>query len=312
MAHKKAGGSSRNGRDSAGQRLGVKKFGGQAIAAGNVIVRQRGTKFYPRRECRHGQGPHAVRDARRQGQFREGFKRRTYVSVLRRRRRTRDIGGSTTRPPNKLAAHHAREDGPPSSLFCSLAGGDCHVVLQTGDRATALTGKPKRRAMSRHNRADRRLGRGEESRTACRIPISRRMRGLLAKSTEGRARAKAINFAITRKPDGALLQGQCGLHLRESGNFEIGYWLGKPYWNRATPAKRRARLVSFALPRTQGDGWWRAGFTTIRRRAACWPSWAASPTGAEQRDCLARGHTVYCHRDVRPREVSGRRRWRRE
>jgi large subunit ribosomal protein L27 len=47
MAHKKAGGSSRNGRDSAGQRLGVKKFGGEAIAAGNVIVRQRGTKFFP-------------------------------------------------------------------------------------------------------------------------------------------------------------------------------------------------------------------------------------------------------------------------
>ncbi len=46
MAHKKAGGSSRNGRDSAGQRLGVKKFGGQKVLAGNIIVRQRGTKFY--------------------------------------------------------------------------------------------------------------------------------------------------------------------------------------------------------------------------------------------------------------------------
>jgi len=47
MAHKKAGGSSRNGRDSAGRRLGVKKFGGEAVIAGNIIVRQRGTKFYP-------------------------------------------------------------------------------------------------------------------------------------------------------------------------------------------------------------------------------------------------------------------------
>ena len=47
MAHKKSGGSSRNGRDSAGRRLGVKKFGGEAVAAGNIIVRQRGTKFYP-------------------------------------------------------------------------------------------------------------------------------------------------------------------------------------------------------------------------------------------------------------------------
>jgi large subunit ribosomal protein L27 len=47
MAHKKAGGSSRNGRDTAGRRLGVKKFGGQSVLAGNIIVRQRGTKFHP-------------------------------------------------------------------------------------------------------------------------------------------------------------------------------------------------------------------------------------------------------------------------
>jgi large subunit ribosomal protein L27 len=47
MAHKKAGGSSRNGRDSAGKRLGVKKFGGEAVVPGNIIVRQRGTKWRP-------------------------------------------------------------------------------------------------------------------------------------------------------------------------------------------------------------------------------------------------------------------------
>ena len=47
MAHKKSGGSSRNGRDSAGRRLGVKKFGGEAVLAGNILVRQRGTKFWP-------------------------------------------------------------------------------------------------------------------------------------------------------------------------------------------------------------------------------------------------------------------------
>ena len=47
MATKKAGGSSRNGRDSAGRRLGVKKFGGQLVIPGNIIVRQRGTKFHP-------------------------------------------------------------------------------------------------------------------------------------------------------------------------------------------------------------------------------------------------------------------------
>ena len=47
MAHKKAGGSSRNGRDTAGRRLGIKKFGGERVLAGNIIVRQRGTKWHP-------------------------------------------------------------------------------------------------------------------------------------------------------------------------------------------------------------------------------------------------------------------------
>jgi len=47
MAHKKAGGSTRNGRDSQSKRLGVKKFGGEQVIAGNIIIRQRGTKFHP-------------------------------------------------------------------------------------------------------------------------------------------------------------------------------------------------------------------------------------------------------------------------
>jgi large subunit ribosomal protein L27 len=81
MAHKKAGGSSRNGRDSAGQRLGVKLFGGQAIEAGNIIVRQRGTQFHPGENVGMGKDHtlFALRDGR--VEFRKGFKRRTYVSV---------------------------------------------------------------------------------------------------------------------------------------------------------------------------------------------------------------------------------------
>ncbi len=54
MAHKKAGSSSRNGRDSVGQRLGVKRFGGQAVLAGNILVRQHGTQFHPGRNCGMG------------------------------------------------------------------------------------------------------------------------------------------------------------------------------------------------------------------------------------------------------------------
>jgi len=82
MAHKKAGGSSRNGRDSAGQRLGVKMFGGEKIEGGNVIVRQRGTKFFAGENV--GMGKDHTLYAKCDGKvaFREGFKRRTFVSVL--------------------------------------------------------------------------------------------------------------------------------------------------------------------------------------------------------------------------------------
>lgn len=81
MAHKKAGGSSRNGRDSAGRRLGVKKYGGQAVLAGNIIVRQRGTKFHPGQNV--GMGKDHTLFALEEGEvkFEKGFKRRTFVSV---------------------------------------------------------------------------------------------------------------------------------------------------------------------------------------------------------------------------------------
>ncbi len=62
MAHKKAGGSTRNGRDSHSKRLGVKKFGGEDVLAGNILIRQRGTVYRARRECRHRDRPHAVRN----------------------------------------------------------------------------------------------------------------------------------------------------------------------------------------------------------------------------------------------------------
>ena len=81
MAHKKAGGSSRNGRDSAGRRLGVKKFGGQEVVGGNIIVRQRGTKVYPGRNV--GMGKDHTLFALVDGRvtFHEGKLGRKYVSV---------------------------------------------------------------------------------------------------------------------------------------------------------------------------------------------------------------------------------------
>ena len=82
MAHKKAGGSSRNGRDSPGQRMGVKMFGGQPISAGNIIVRQRGTKFHAGDNVGMGRDHTLFATADGTVQFREGYKRRTYVSVV--------------------------------------------------------------------------------------------------------------------------------------------------------------------------------------------------------------------------------------
>ncbi|MGN7867658.1 50S ribosomal protein L27 [Paracoccus haematequi] len=82
MAHKKAGGSSRNGRDSAGRRLGVKLFGGQEATAGNIIVRQRGTKWWAGDNV--GMGKDHTLFALTDGQvtFKKGLKGRTFISVV--------------------------------------------------------------------------------------------------------------------------------------------------------------------------------------------------------------------------------------
>jgi large subunit ribosomal protein L27 len=81
MAHKKAGGSSRNGRDSAGRRLGVKRFGGEGVNGGEILVRQRGTKFHPGANV--GLGRDHTLFAKCQGAVAFATKRdgRTYVSI---------------------------------------------------------------------------------------------------------------------------------------------------------------------------------------------------------------------------------------
>ncbi|MGE3147923.1 MAG: 50S ribosomal protein L27 [Pseudorhodoplanes sp.] len=82
MAHKKAGGSSRNGRDTAGRRLGIKLFGGQEAVAGNILARQRGTKWHAGQNVGMGKDHtlFALTDGR--VQFDTKAKGRTYISVL--------------------------------------------------------------------------------------------------------------------------------------------------------------------------------------------------------------------------------------
>ncbi len=82
MAHKKAGGSSRNGRDSAGRRLGVKLYGGQLAAPGNIIVRQRGTTWFPGEGVGMGTDHTIFAVVEGRVTFKKGLKGRTFISVL--------------------------------------------------------------------------------------------------------------------------------------------------------------------------------------------------------------------------------------
>lgn len=82
MAHKKAGGSSRNGRDTAGRRLGVKCFGGESVVTGNIIVRQRGTSYKQGKNVGIGKDHTLFALVDGVVQFGSGVKDRTYVSIL--------------------------------------------------------------------------------------------------------------------------------------------------------------------------------------------------------------------------------------
>jgi large subunit ribosomal protein L27 len=82
MAHKKAGGSSRNGRDTAGRRLGVKKFGGEKVISGNIIIRQRGTKWHPGENVGMGKDHTLFATTEGNVRFDKGRLGRTYVSVI--------------------------------------------------------------------------------------------------------------------------------------------------------------------------------------------------------------------------------------
>ena len=82
MAHKKAGGSSRNGRDWAGRRLGVKKFGGENVISGNIIVRQRGTKWWPGNNVGIGKDHTIFATSDGKVKFHKGLKGRTFISII--------------------------------------------------------------------------------------------------------------------------------------------------------------------------------------------------------------------------------------
>ena len=81
MAHKKAGGSTNNGRDSVSKRLGVKRFGGQAVLAGNILVRQRGTKFHPGTNVRKGKKVNILKFKRRKHSMKQQGHRQLFTEI---------------------------------------------------------------------------------------------------------------------------------------------------------------------------------------------------------------------------------------
>ncbi len=111
MAHKKAGGSSRNGRDSDGRRLGVKKFGGEQVVSGMILVRQRGTKFHPGRNVGMGTDHTLFATVAGEVAFECKGAGRQYVTVVA-QKRGRMNGGDATSPAAATAPADGLEDPP--------------------------------------------------------------------------------------------------------------------------------------------------------------------------------------------------------
>lgn len=129
-------------------------------------------------------------------------------------------------------------------------------------------------------------------------------REFIAHMAEARAKGQSFVFAITRKTDAAYM-GNCGLHL-ETGEFELGYWLGRPYWGQGYATEAAHRLACFAF----GDlkavrinaGWFHDNPASGRVLAKV----GFVATRDVARDCLARGHAVLCHEMTLERETFGR------
>jgi len=127
----------------------------------------------------------------------------------------------------------------------------------------------------------------------------------LTKSRESRACGEAHVFAIVPRDENALI-GTCGLHLKEGGIFEFGYWLGKPYWGNGFATEAVRRMAVFAFHDLDAP-LLRAGFFHDNPASGrVLEKLGTVSAGVEHRDCLARGHAVYCHMVVLDRENFGR------
>ena len=282
MAHKKAGGSSRNGRDSESKRLGVKLFGGQNARAGNIIVRQRGTKWHPGDNV--GLGKDHTLFALTDGQvaFRDGKLGRKYVHIMpasgsdkhrNGQKGTVPTRGRPGRDPKRIET--TKGEGEPrkgSPLFLCL--------LPKLSRAAARRPRRRRRMMfARTPRLLLRPGFPEDAPALAaaiadeaivrnlarrRGPIACAMQRPSSPSPRDPVLPSLLIFERTERAP--ALVGSCGLGRRPSGAVEMGYWIARPYLGprlrdrglrgagRHRPCARAAEPRRIALRRQSGVG----------------------------------------------------------
>ena len=127
----------------------------------------------------------------------------------------------------------------------------------------------------------------------------------IARTTEGRARGTGFAFLIVRKTD-CVPMGMCGVHLKDSG-FELGYWLGKPYWGEGFATEAARRVCAFALFELKSE-WLSAGwFADNPASGRVLEKLGFAAAGTDLRDSKARGKAVACHTMRLDRENFGRR-----
>jgi RimJ/RimL family protein N-acetyltransferase len=125
-------------------------------------------------------------------------------------------------------------------------------------------------------------------------------REFLSRQEEGRIKATDFVFAVVRKSDDAFL-GASGVHLRENG-FELGYWLGKPYWKQGYATEAAGEVLAFAFRNLRADRVWAGWFHDNPASGHVLRKLGFRPDGADERNCLARGHSVYCNLVTMSRE----------
>jgi [ribosomal protein S5]-alanine N-acetyltransferase len=118
-------------------------------------------------------------------------------------------------------------------------------------------------------------------------------RVFLGRQEEGRVKGSDFAFAVTRK-DGGALAGMCGVHLREQG-FELGYWLGRPYWGQGYATEAAAEVLGFAFRNLRAEAVEAGWFHDNPASGRVLEKLGFRPDGTGERDCAARGHAVLCN-----------------